>query len=204
METKNAEQKRRRGRPKKQQAAPVSVADNQQEQDGQSPSEQQEPSQEAQSGPMKMQVNIYRALPFIFPKIKVVALSAIMGKANSWVNNRLTHVARPGKQAYCFHEGDLPIVNDGLYRMGQAIMQSLIEYSEDRDELNRQVKQLAKLVPMAYIYHDNMKKSEDWYKDRLRPTKPKYNMTFTKLDIMCFNYMARQIAAELMSVEMVL
>lgn len=205
------QQKKRRGRPRKQQQAATSATDNQQATDEQQAAEQQATDeqqaadgQEPQGEPMKMRVNIYRALPFIFPKIKVVALSAIMGKDNSWVNNRLANTPHAGRRVYHFYAADLPIVNRGLNLLGEEIMQNLIEYSEDRDEVIRQVKQLASLVNMPYIYRDTMKQPADWYKDRVRPTNPKYNSTFTKLDIMCFNYVARQIAAELMSVEMVL
>lgn len=202
MKDENIKQKRKRGRPRKERNPQMQeqnrALDELQEQEQGSA---QAETEEQKSGLLKL--NIYRALPFMLPKIKAVALSAIMGKSNSWLADKLKkRVQKVGVSQ--FVPADLPIVNDGLHRLGEEILDNLIEYTSDRSELNRRVRQLAALVNMRHIYRDVMKKPVQWYADHMTSSSGKSNCCFTELDIMCFNYASRQIANELISLEMVL
>ena len=35
---------------------------------------------------VKLQVNVYKGLPMVLEKVKSVALSAVIGKSNGWLN----------------------------------------------------------------------------------------------------------------------
>ena len=45
----------------------------------------------------KLKIDIYKGLPMIMEKINTVALSAVMGKSDSWIQNKLNHYVIKGK-----------------------------------------------------------------------------------------------------------
>ena len=152
----------------------------------------------------KIQIDIYKGLPMVLEKVKSVALSAVIGKSNAWINNKLAHNLSKGKPCE-FHEEDISLINNGLHSLGDEISQHLIEYMEDREEVIRQVNQLATFVRMPYIYSTVMGKAKAWYDNRKLARVPGRKVcVFKEDDILAINMAAMQIANELRSIEFVL
>lgn len=152
----------------------------------------------------KIQIDIYKGLPMVLEKVKSVALSAVIGKSNAWINNKLAHNLSKGK-ACEFYEDDIPLINNGLHTLGDEISQHIIEYMEDREEVIRQVSQLATFVRMPYIYGTVMGKAKAWYDNRKLARVPGRKVcVFKEDDILAINMAAMQIANELRSIEFVL
>lgn len=152
----------------------------------------------------KTQVNIYEGLPIILEKVKSVALSAVMGKSNSWMNNKLAQNLSKGKSCK-FYEDDIRLINNGMYILSDEISQHIVEYMDDREEVIKQVKSLAKIICMPYVYGKVMGKPKSWYDNRKLEKLPgrKVN-SFKEDDIHAINKAAMQIANELKSIEFVL
>lgn len=152
----------------------------------------------------KLQINIYKGLPMILEKVKAVALSAVMGKSNTWMDTKMNHRIVKGDEKK-FIEDDLPLINNGLDNLGDEILQNLVVYSSDRNEVIAQVKELCKFVSMPYIYTEVLKVKKHWVESRMRcRSKEGKACSFKEDDILRINMAAMQIANELKSIEMVL
>ena len=152
----------------------------------------------------KTQVHIYEGLPIILEKVKSVALSAVMGKCNSWMNNKLAHNLSKGKSNE-FYKDDIPLINNGLCILGDEISQHLIEYVEEREDVIRQIKELSVYVCMPYIYGVVLNKPKSWYSTRMLARVPGRKVcVFKEDDIHAINKAAMQISYELKSTEFIL
>lgn len=152
----------------------------------------------------KLQINIYKGLPMVLEKVKGVALSAVIGKSNAWSDNKLNRRIIKGVEKQ-FIESDLPLINNGLENLGNEIIQSLVTYSADREEVIAQVKELCKFVSMPYIYTEVLKVKRSWIESRMRcRSKEGKACSFKEDDILRINMAAMQIANELKSIELVL
>lgn len=152
----------------------------------------------------KTQVHIYEGLPIVLEKVKSVALSAVMGKSNTWLNNKMNGYTVNGK-TFAFTESDISQINSGLQLLGEEISQNMIQFVDDREEVIRQVKELATFVRMAYIYGTVMGKVRQWYNTRMLARVPGRKVcVFKEDDIHAINKAAMQIANELKSTEFIL
>lgn len=153
---------------------------------------------------VKLQINVYKGLPIVLEKVKSVALSAVIGKSNAWLNQKLTHCIVKGRVAE-FYPQDLPLLNEGIGRLGDEILSSLVVYSSDREQVVEQMKALAKMVSMPYIYGDVMKKQRFWYTARTQRCSPGCRVcSFSEDDVLTINMNAMRIASELKSLEFIL
>lgn len=152
----------------------------------------------------KIQVDIYKGLPIVLEKIKSVALSAVIGKSNAWINNKLNHNLSKGKPCE-FYKEDLPLINNGLQMLGEEISHCLISFLDDRESVIEQIKELSSYVSMPYIYINIMKKTKSWYSTRmLARALGRKVCVFKEDDILQINMATMQIANELKSIEFIL
>lgn len=152
----------------------------------------------------KLKINIYKGLPIILEKIKIVALAAVIGMSDSWIHQKLRRSVKKGYEQV-FEEEDLPLINNGLYALGCEITSTLVEYNADREDVINQVRELQKLVSMPYIYTEVLKVKKGWMESRMRGrSKEGKACSFKEDDILRINMAAMQIANELRSVEMTL
>lgn len=152
----------------------------------------------------KIQIDIYKGLPMVLEKVKSVALSAVMGKSNAWINNKINRYELNGKIIE-FIESDMCQINSGLQLLGEEISQHMIQFVDDREEVIKQVKQLSTFVCMPYIYSTVMGKGRQWYNTRMLARVPGRKVcVFKEDDILAINMAAMQIANELRSIEFVL
>ena len=152
----------------------------------------------------KTQVHIYEGLPIILEKVKSVALSAVTGKTNAWMKLKLARNIVNGKPAE-FKQIDIELINKCLPILGDEILSSLVDFSENREEVIIQIKELGNYIRMPYIYKGVMKKSKVWYDGRMLIRKGAGRDTsFKEDDILAINMTAMQIAYELKSTEFIL
>ena len=152
----------------------------------------------------KIQIDVYVGLPMILEKVKGVALAAVIGKPSPWINHKLDRYVAEGKERR-FFPADLGILNGAIYELGSEITSLLIEYSADREDVIKQIKELSKIVSIPYIYTNVLKQKEGWFRSRMLPRKPGGKATsFKEEHILQINMAAMQIANELKSIEFVL
>lgn len=153
---------------------------------------------------VKLQMNVYMGLPMLLDKIKVVALAAVTGKADSWMLMKLRHSIVKGR-ALEFVQSDLDLINASMPVLGDEILQSLVVYDADREKVIPQVRNLARLVSMQYITMDIMGKKKRWYDGRMaKRTAEGKASSFKEEDILQINMAAMNIANELKSIELIL
>lgn len=152
----------------------------------------------------KLKINIYKGLPMIMEKINTVALAAVMGISDSWIQNKLNHYIIKGK-AKEFVAEDLPLINSGIDALGCEIASSVVVYSADREAVIEQLKELRKLVSMQYICVEILQKKKSWMDSRMKArSKEGKACSFKEDDILRINMAAMQIANELRSIELIL
>ena len=152
----------------------------------------------------KLKVNIYKGLPMILEKVKVVALAKVVGKADSWIHGKLRHNVRKGVEQR-FVESDIELINKALGEFGDLIAGRLIEFSDDREAVIGQIRAVGEFVAMPYIYEDVLKQERRWYVNRMVARKPgKKVCSFKEDDILKMNMGIMQIANELCSIELIL
>ena len=152
----------------------------------------------------KLKVNIYVALPMILEKVKVISLAKFVGKTDAWVLNKLRHAVIKGVPQE-FYESDLPLVNNALHQLGDAIAGCVVTYVPDREQVIASVRAVDAYVSMPYIYLDVLKQKRLWYANRMRERKPGGKASsFKEEDIQKMNMGIMQIANELRSIELVL
>lgn len=153
---------------------------------------------------VKLQMNVYMGLPMLLDKIKVVALAAVTGKADSWMLMKLRHSVVKGR-ALEFVQSDLDLINASMPVLGEEILQSLVVYNADREKVIPQVRNLARLLSMQYITMDIMGKKKRWYDGRMaKRTSEGKASSFKEEDILQINVAAMNIANELKSIELIL
>lgn len=152
----------------------------------------------------KLKVNIYVALPMILEKVKVISLAKFVGKTDAWILNKLRHAVIKGVPQE-FYESDLPLVNNALHQLGDAIAGCVVLYVSDREQVIASVRAVDAYVSMPYIYLDVLKQKRLWYANRMRERKPGGKASsFKEEDIQKMNMGIMQIANELRSIELVL
>ena len=152
----------------------------------------------------KKQINIYEGLPVILEKVKGVALAAVIGKSDSWIRQKLTKRNMRGF-IQGFKGDDIFLVNNGLQLLGAEISQSMVEFTENRENIIGQVKVLSNYICMPYLYGEILSKKASWYKPRMLARVPGRKVcTFKEDEIHQINMAAMQIANELKSIEFVL
>ena len=152
----------------------------------------------------KLKVSIYVALPMILEKVKVISLAKFVGKTDAWILNKLRHAVIKGVPQE-FYEFDLPLVNNALHQLGDAIAGCVVTYVPDREQVIASVRAVDAYVSMPYIYLDVLKQKRLWYANRMRERKPGGKASsFKEEDIQKMNMGIMQIANELRSIELVL
>lgn len=152
----------------------------------------------------KIKINVYKGLPIILEKVKGVALAGIIGKSLPWITNKLRHYIVNAKPAE-FNASDVELLNKGLTTMGVEIQRRIIEYHENREVVNVQIRELAKLVRMPYIYTECMKTHKQWFESRLAKRSAEGKAcSFKEDDVLRINMGVMQVANELKSIELTL
>lgn len=152
----------------------------------------------------KIQINIYKGLPMVLEKVRLIALAAVMGRTSAWVLQKQMHMQASTKPSE-FYPSDLPIINKALEALGDEIAQSLITHSPDRAEVIAQIKVLSGLVSIPYIYTEHLKVKKSWFTNRMKaPAANGKASSFKEDDILRINMAAMQIANELRSIEFTL
>ena len=152
----------------------------------------------------KLKVNIYKGLPMVLGKVKVVALAKVVGKVDSWIHSKLRHNVIKGVEQR-FVESDIELINNALDELGNLIAGCVIEFSDDREAVIEQIKSAGNYVAMPYIYEEVLKQKQRWYINRMVARKPgKKVCSFKEDDILKMNMGIMQIANELRSIELIL
>lgn len=152
----------------------------------------------------KLKINIEKGLPIVQEMIKTVAITNEMGKSTGWIYFKQRHYVMNGK-VQGFTETDVTAINNAVTTIGERIKGMIINYHTDREEVIKQVRVLANIVRMAYIYKNRMDKKKVWYDNRMKRT-PENGMvnSFSQDDVFHINLAVMEIANKLLGMEFTL
>lgn len=150
----------------------------------------------------KQQIPIAEGLPMIQEMVKSVAIAAELGKTGPWIHNRKNHNTISGKELH-FSEKDIADINSALCEIGKRLLSLVIIYSDDRDEVIAQMRNLSTIVRFTYIFCKKMGKSELWHRNRMsKKSSEGKRSSFSSADVLLVNKEVVEIANTLLSIEL--
>lgn len=144
----------------------------------------------------KIKINVYRGLDIIEDMIKTTAICREAGKDSKWLY--------PKRIKRTINQAQLDIINFAIWRIANRLASLKIKYTDDRQYVIDQINEKLDDVRMPYIYVERMAKNRMWYVNRMRNLQEKVNaVSFTEEEIMEINLITAEIAARLLSIELV-
>jgi hypothetical protein len=151
------------------------------------------------------QVGVYKGLDMVFQMVQKKSVAEAIGKSSVWMANKYNRTFTSGRQ-HEFYESDMDMLNIAVGRVGNQLRSTRIVYSGDRDDLIEQINtKLQPIVRMPYIYEVRLGKNRGWYNHRMSKVPPSGQVRcFTEDDILQINLAVAEIAARLLSIELVI
>ena len=147
----------------------------------------------------KIKRNVYEALPEYTKFLKMCTVCEKAGMSSQLLNQKISR-----KNRMRILEKDLSILNDAIEEVCNDLKQRYIEYTNDREELNKQVKLVLEYIKMVYILN-SLGKTRGWYDVRMYSPKEGRNVsTFSKDEIDSINLELLKIVTKLEQTELVL
>lgn len=152
----------------------------------------------------KLQINIEKGLPMVQKMVKTVIISNIIGKNSGWIYYRQNHYIIKRK-VHEFVQSDVDAINEAITVIGEQLKEKMITYSDNREEVIRQVKEVSTIVKSAYIYGERLGKNRMWWENRLKKvSKNGLCSSFSADDVLNINLAVMDIANKLLGIEFTL
>lgn len=151
----------------------------------------------------RIKIEVYQGLPIIQEMIKDLAITKEMGVIHSWIYCRQKKQVIRNFQCH-FNESDIEKLNQAIWRIGERLQHTRIEYSEARQEVIDQIKQKLSDVFLPFIYLTKMQVKKFWWNYRMANDHSKgQKASFKPEDVLKINLAVAEIAARLLSIELV-
>lgn len=152
----------------------------------------------------KIQIQVEKGLTIINKMVKYSALTREAGMTPAWLSAKINHNVVNGIRCD-FYEKDVLLINSVLVSIGERLMKVRITYSPVRETVVSQIKEVLKTVQSEYVYDKYIRKDKRWFFNRLiKPTKEGKKCSFTEDDILLVNLAVREVANNLLSIELIL
>lgn len=145
----------------------------------------------------KMKINVYSGLDMIEDMVKITAICRECGKFRNWLHPKIA------KRNITIDQ--LDDINIAVWRIANRLLTQKVVYSDDRQAVIDQIHDNFDDVRMPYVYRERMGKTRMWYVNRTRNIQDnKSTVSFTEGEIMEINLIVAEIAARLLSIELVI
>lgn len=156
----------------------------------------------------KIKVPVKQGLAIISEMIKLSYLCGYLNKSTGWIYNKMNH-AETSTTSTGFKEKDLSDINMALENIGRELLQKRIVPIENpeidiktrKEDAVRQLKNVASIISMPYIYVKKLGKDNIWYAKR---TANASRYRFSDEDILAINMAIVEIGSKLSSIELTL
>lgn len=151
----------------------------------------------------RIKLEVYQGLPIIQEMIKDLAITKEMGEAINWIGQR--QFKRTIRNfTYSFTKEDVAKLNAAIWRIGERLSATTIEYNEDRQQVINQIKEKLSPIFLSFICTNKLQKSIHWWNNRLKSSDAKgTKANFQPEDIVKINLAVAEIAARLLSIELI-
>ena len=151
----------------------------------------------------RIKLEVYQGLPIIQEMIKDLAITKEMGENACWLDRRQNKRMSRNFQ-FTFTESDVAKLNAAIWRIGERLSVTKIEYNVERQQVINQIKEKLSDVFLPYIYLDKMGVKKYWWNYRMANDYTKgQKCTFKQEDIVKINLAVAEIAARLLAIELI-
>lgn len=151
----------------------------------------------------RIKIEVYQGLPIIQEMIKDLAITKEMGESCNWICCRQKRQMSRNFQ-FTFTASDVEKLNQAIWRIGERLQHTRIEYSEVRQEVIDQIKQKLSDVFLPFIYLTKMQVKKFWWNRCMANDHAKgQKASFKPEDVLKINLAVAEIAARLLSIELV-
>lgn len=151
----------------------------------------------------RIKIEVYQGLPIIQEMIKDLAITKEMGESCNWICCRQKRQMSRNFQ-FTFTASDVEKLNQAIWRIGERLQHTRIEYIEVRQEVIDQIKQKLSDVFLSFVCLNKMKVRQTWWNNRMKNTDSKgTKASFNSEDVLKINLAVAEIAARLLSIELV-
>lgn len=151
----------------------------------------------------RIKIEVYQGLPIIQEMIKDLAITREMGESVSWLSSRQKKRMSRNFQ-FVFTESDVQKLNEALWRIGERLKMLRLEYREVRQENIDQIKEKLSEIYLPYVYLEKMGMKDYWWNARMVRSDAKgTKASFKPEDVLKINLAIAEIAARLLSIELV-
>lgn len=152
----------------------------------------------------RIKLEVYQGLPIVQEMIKDLAITKEMGENVAWLDRRQNRRMSRNFQ-FTFTENDVAKLNAAIWRIGERLAATTIEYSENRQEVINQIKEKLSPIFLSFICTNKLQKSIHWWNNRLKNSEAKGTKAdFCSEDILKINLAVAEIAARLLSIEFII
>ena len=158
------------------------------------------------------EISIHEALPILKEVLNMSGLTKLMGKSESWFNNKLNGRAFLPRLNPGFTDENMELVNSAIYQIADECESHLIEplaEGVDRKEHHayavNQLKEIRKLISFVYLREKHTTISEQSLSRKLRSAPNKGSICmFTESDISQINEGLKAVAQQLRSMKIII
>lgn len=152
----------------------------------------------------RIKLEVYQGLPIVQEMIKDLAITKEMGENVSWLDSRI-HKRMNRNFQFTFTEKDVVKLNAAIWRIGERLAATRIEFSDARQDVIDQIKGKLSDVYLPYVYLVKLGAKKYWWNYRMANDYAKgQKCTFKPEDILKINLAVAEIAARLLNIELVL
>lgn len=151
----------------------------------------------------RIKLEVYQGLPIVQEMIKDLAITKEMGENVAWLDRRQNRRMSRNFQ-FTFTENDVVKLNAAIWRIGERLAATTIEYTGVRQQVIEQIRQKLSDIYLPYIYESRLGMKKYWWNARMVNSESKgTKANFHSEDILKVNLAVAEIATRLLSIELV-
>ena len=150
----------------------------------------------------RIKLEVYAHLPELTEYVKSTAICREIGVTPAWLNGKLHRNVNTKYSIRKFSEDDVRRLNEGVWSVASRLMDTTIDYSEDRQLVIDQIKGKYACLFLKSIAVKKMGWTESKFKSCMVNSSANGNfMKFSKQDVQQFVLAVREVAVRMLSVE---
>lgn len=150
----------------------------------------------------KIKLGVYQHLPKLLKCVKAGAIEREMNEYNGWISVRLNHAFNGRKGVRKFYAHEVDKLNQAIWQLADKLMNTNIEYSEDRTLCAQNVKQAFNSLLMMQVVSDKLGWKSNYIAMRTTLGKDCHKRPkFSEADVQQATLCIRQIGMYMHSIE---
>lgn len=150
----------------------------------------------------KIKLGVYQHLPELLKYVKAGAIEKEMDEYNGWLSVRLNHAFNGRKGVRKFYAHEVDKLNQTIWQLADKLMNTNIEYSEDRTLCAQNVKQAFAPLMMIQVATDKLGWKVNYIAMRITlGSSSRKRQSFSAADVQQITLCIRQLGMYMHSIE---